>query len=330
MNSIITFNDCDYYEGFFYAASDIDNSFIRFNRDKSEILFTFDNEKSTNCLFMQSTMVDDRIILTPSNAGSIYIYDCSNEKLTQISLKDAQPIKSKFHGVITYGKNAFFMPVAYPKIVRMDLDNYDIEYINVDYELPADLSYAMKRDGFLISHKLYSKSFFEMDLVEKQVVLKEKNIPCSNVWGYCICQGYEYFITDKGIQITKENKLVYKDEKWELNDGRYLFTPYNYDDKVFFFPFSTGGHTNAIPIVIEKKANDDFVTKGMNRGLSASFHCVKECARNLYMIRDSDSSVMMFDPKQEAFDVYIKGRLKGLEQERKSFGIEEWVDLQLG
>lgn len=329
MNSEITFNDCDFYDGFFYAASDKDNSFFRFNQEKYERLYIFEDEESCECLFMQSVMVNDKIILTPSNADNIYIYDCNTANCAQVCLKDAKTIRSKFHGLLMHENYAYFIPVAYPQMVRVNIDNYEVDYIELECDFPTELGYAWETNGTMISHKLYSKFTFEMNLHDHGSILMRRNVDCDNIWGYYTSEGYEFFVTNRGIMITNGGNLIFEDRRYVLNRGIYLFTPYIYDDKVLFFPFSTGGHTSAVPIVVEKTENGNYVLHELNGGVPTSFHCIKEYNGKLYMLRNNDCSVVVFDLEQESFDVYIKGALKRIEQERNSFELKEWINLQL-
>lgn len=329
MNSKVTFNDCDFYNGYFYAASDKDKTFFRFNRESYEELFTFDDEDSSDCLFMQSVNVNDKIILAPSNADNIYVYDCNNEEHIQIHIHSSKKIRSKFHGLLAYDNHIYFIPVAFPQMVRMNIDDYKLDYIDVGHDVPIELNYAQEINGSLLSYKLYTKYLFEMNLQNHSSILKEKKVDCKNIWGYYSYGGYDFFVTDAGIKITKGNGIVFEDKSQILNKGIYLFTPYVYDDKVMFFPFSTGGHTSAVPIAIEKLSGDNFTIRELNGSISTCFHCIKQHDGKLYMLRNSDSSVIMFDPSQEMFEVYIKGVLKEVEQERNSFGLEEWLNIQL-
>ena len=273
-------------------------------------------------------MVNDKIILAPSNAQNIYIYDCAKENYTKVCLKESRIMHSKFHGVIVHENYAYFIPVMYPQMIQLNIENYEVDYIELGYDLPAELSYAKIINGIMISHKLYSKSIFEIDLHDHKSILKRSNIDCENIWGYYTNNGYEFFVTNKGTIITKENDLVFEDHRHDLSKGIYLFTPYAYNDKVMFFPFSTGGHASAVPIVIENNANN-FSLRELNDGISTCFHCIKEHNGKLYMLRNSDCSVVAFDLEQESFDVYIRGNLKDIKQERNSFELEEWINLQL-
>ena len=329
MNPEISFNDCDFYNGYFYAASDKDNSFFRFNKDHFEKLFVFGDEEAAGCLFMQSIMVKDKIILTPSNARNIYTYDCPNDKLTKLCLNGSEAKKSKFHGILVNGNYAYFIPVAYPQMLRVNIDNNEIDYIDLKCDSPAELNYAQEINGSMISYKLYSKKIFEMNLHDNISLMQAKDISCNSIWGYYVYDGREFLVTDSGIQIISDNTLIFEDKKYELNRGIYLFTPYVYRDKIFFFPFSTGGHTSAVPVVIEKKSNNDYELRGLNGEIPTCFHCVKEYDGKLYMLRNSDCSVIIFDPERESFEVYIKGALKEFVQEGRSLGFEEWLNLQI-
>lgn len=72
-----------------------------------------------------------KLIFVPSYAEKIWIYDLSSGKWDSISI-DYPEIELKFGGALTYKDNMFLFGIYYPFILKVNLNNYSISYIEVE------------------------------------------------------------------------------------------------------------------------------------------------------------------------------------------------------
>lgn len=80
----------------------------------------------TLSLFRGMTVYKDKIFLIPNNADSIIVYNILEDCFEKIVLKN--PIKGMFVNAYTKGRFLYCFPFWYDRIVKIDMETYDIVY----------------------------------------------------------------------------------------------------------------------------------------------------------------------------------------------------------
>ncbi len=70
------------------------------------------------------------IVLIPTRDMNIFIYNIEEEKLHKICLNGKENTKEKFIAGAVWKHYVYMFPVAYSKILRVDMENMHVEYIN--------------------------------------------------------------------------------------------------------------------------------------------------------------------------------------------------------
>ncbi len=83
----------------------------------------------------ESAIWKDKLIFAPRHADSILIFDIKTKEIDYIGIDNGQCISEKQHnkfiGVCIYENYAYFFPGRYRKIVKLNLTDYHISYIDM-------------------------------------------------------------------------------------------------------------------------------------------------------------------------------------------------------
>ena len=120
-------------------------------------------------------LIDDKIFCTPLTAKAIYVYDIKKEHFFTIEIdekvKTTMPGAPYFFGTIVY-KNYLFMLPEYSKyIVRINLDNYEMEYIS-DWNRLIEETLFDKMDLFFGKHSVLVKNKLYIPFLRMNAVLE--------------------------------------------------------------------------------------------------------------------------------------------------------------
>lgn len=103
-----------------------------------------------------------RIFLIPCWAEIIKVYDTINKQFIEIPLKNAEKYKNKllFCKSYVYGNSLYCIPYYYESIVKIDMDNYCLEYFDVATWINKEKIYLNKtffiNDATKINDEIYS------------------------------------------------------------------------------------------------------------------------------------------------------------------------------
>lgn len=70
--------------------------------------------------------VEGKIVLIPSNAEDIYVYDMKKRQAIKIVLSESKDRSLLFNDAVEYNGKLFFIPECYPAIVSLDIETLDI------------------------------------------------------------------------------------------------------------------------------------------------------------------------------------------------------------
>ncbi len=106
------------------------------------------NEKDI-CPYSAIVECNGKIFIFPSNADTIWVYDIKLDKFEKIDYK--LPNNGVFRGAYKYGAYIYAVPYTYDRVIKVDLNNYNVDKIN---------SFAMKDNEkvFANSSSLYKDS----------------------------------------------------------------------------------------------------------------------------------------------------------------------------
>lgn len=335
MNVKISFNDAELINGFFYAASNLNNEFYKFDENGAEVLFQFEKEPAVRDLFMQTVCVGNRIILTPSSAGKIYVYDFISNDLKGIEFDNRKISNGKFHGCVLCGSNVYFMPFRYPAIISLDLYDYSIEYIVVPCHVlnegviqqEPQFVYGYFGENNLNIYRLFSNCLFCMDLNNREIRNRRLPIGDDRIWGYIRRDDYEYVVSENGIFVLKNEVVIFHDNGIKYTDENYLFSACGDENRIIFVPFRRYCPT---PLLIIERIDDEHITvKTVSIKTATTFHCFKRYGDRLYLLTNYTHTFIEYDVARDTYRVIISGFSDGIVQESKLFQLREWLSLQL-
>lgn len=333
MKSEIAFNDANLIDGSFYAASNVNNEFYKFDENGAEVLFRFEKEPAVRDLFMQTVCVGDRIILTPLTAGSIYVYNYRSDNLKAIELENRGVDNGKFHGCLLCGNVVFFLPHQYPEMIRLDLVDYSIEYIAVPYHMSGkaivpqqpQFVYGYAEGDHLKGYRIFSDSLLDMNL--KNGEAREYRLPIGDgyIWGYFKQGDYEYVVSETGIFVLKNEMVIFHQKGSQYTNGNYFFTACGSENRIVFAPFRR--YHPAEIIIIEHTDDEQISVRFVN--IKTTFHCIRQYGDKVYLLTNRTYTYFEYDVARNTRRVILPGFRDEIEYESKAYPLSEWINLQL-
>lgn len=95
-----------------------------------------------------------KLLLIPSYAEKIWIYDLNSGKWDSIAI-DYPQIYLKFWGTIIYKDNAFLFGVLYPAILKVNLNNHSVSYLEIEYWPEGKKEGLFLTDAIRVDHMVF-------------------------------------------------------------------------------------------------------------------------------------------------------------------------------
>ena len=233
---------------------------------KLKVLCKFEEEKNSLFnLYSSLVKIDNKIVLIPSAAEKIAIYELNTKSVVYIKIKKVQDNRNeiydtnaKFWKYYVDGKNVYLLGYYYPAIIKINTDTYKITYLT-DWVKKLE-KYIKKGDkrGYIGAGfaKINSKIYFPLQCYPGLLVLELetnkvwiKNIKSSldgigtmggddnNIW--IEGKGNSFGVIAK-MDINMEHiEEIGKVEKIKQTDYSIPFwEPISYGNKIFLFPSS--------------------------------------------------------------------------------------------
>lgn len=336
MNIENGFNDLVYYDGYYYVASNTGNGLYRFNQDKCILISRFDDELDISDLFMQTVLYNGIIIFTPSNAKNLFLYDIKSDKMIKVSLEKRYMGGGKFHGAIIKDHYAFLMGHMYPAIVKLDLDSYNVTYIDSminDICCCTKDKYPRFTYAYVINDIMYIPCTYYNYILELNIETEEYSIRalqglCDKIFGYYIENNTEYIVSEKKIFVLKDKKEIIFEEDISLFDTFYLFSALKINDMICFFAFKN--HTSADVFAIKYEQGYSIVPfmEEYTKGELYHFNC-PECINNIiYLYIDEYSRFIQYDVDTNQFrESYSEKSLSETAQESRMLTLSDWLQI---
>lgn len=139
---------------------------------KMEILGSIPNERwYSKHLYGAIAMNGGKLYMPPMNATEIAVYNICEKSFKKIKLSDSEPeIPSKFFGVIADGNYVYLIPCRYHSVVRIDVRDDSVTYIDIGSEkyLSGNMAeHMLIKNGYFIKDK-----YLYMALYENNVIIK--------------------------------------------------------------------------------------------------------------------------------------------------------------
>lgn len=333
MKSEIVFNDANLIDGSFYAASNINNEFYKFDENGAEVLFQFEKEPAVRDLFMQTVCVGERIILTPLSARSIYVYNYKSGGLKEIAYEDRGVDISKFHGCLLCGNVVYFLPLRYPEMIKLNLDDYSIEYIAVPYHMSGkaiapqepQFVYGYVEEDYLKVYRIFSNRLLDMNLKNGEV--REYRLPIGDcyIWGYFKQGDYEYVVSENGIFVLKKETVIFHQKGSQYMNGNYFFTACSSENRIVFAPYRDFRPTAII--IIEHMDDEQISVRFVN--IKATFHCIRQYGDKVYLLTNHTYTYFEYDVARDTRRVILPGFRDEIEYESKSYPLSNWISTLL-
>lgn len=202
----------------------------------------------------------EKLILVPMTAKKIWIYDLKKNSWQGIERKymaNEDSHKEIFRAV-EYKNNLFLIGSSYPAIIRMDLDNYGLEYWKEPYDFLASVrnnnECYFRADHLLVNNQLFLASCLNSFVLRLNLdtfdftwlQVGENGFRYSGItW-----DGENYWLSPRfGTPIVKwngKNKTEYFTLPDGFNQNKYNFLGVQYDEGELIFPGMIHSHTIVI------------------------------------------------------------------------------------
>ncbi|MDR1688161.1 MAG: CDP-glycerol glycerophosphotransferase family protein [Clostridiales bacterium] len=146
--------DCSYDDGEnIWASSMICNALFRVSKEvwQAEYVGSFPKEEmKKHSLFRSVIKIEDKLVFCPFSAKSIGIYNLTNGEFSGISLEDTKSRNyiqynsySKFSAFVKCNNDVWMFPATYPKIVKLSVENGNLEYFTVSLPHKSEVFYPL-------------------------------------------------------------------------------------------------------------------------------------------------------------------------------------------
>ena len=220
--------------------------------------------RNTTRLFNNAILRNGKIIFAPGNADKIAIYDIACNRFEMIAF-EKRPIISRrvwpkdgywFRTVIISGDDAFFMPMNYMGILKMDLNTYEMTVIDdwvseVEKNISADnvevyLSEGIIRNGIGMFPFQCADAIMKFDIENEVVQIISVD---SEVDGYTgmIFDGQRYWLTP----IKFDDIILWEGPGYKCKRINVEYSN-NFERAPFHEPIIVDGYVYLLPIFCEK------------------------------------------------------------------------------
>ncbi len=182
------------------------------------------NEKYNQSFsFVQLQIVENKIVIIPHFSKYIFIYDIIEKMFKEINIKEEictiEESKRLFIGSNIYGKYVFIFPALATTVIRLDVEECSITYIDgwfeeIEKKIKLENYFFFSRQNVIVDGKIYAP-FCNMNAVMEldceSLKYKIHNLGVDN-WAYLgICSDGKNF----WLPTTKENILV----RWDFRNN---------------------------------------------------------------------------------------------------------------
>nr|WP_302167733.1 hypothetical protein [uncultured Schaedlerella sp.] len=180
------------------------------------IQFPGTSENKANC-YWGIKKIDNRIVLIPTNAKDIYIYDFQLNQAMKIVLSTSIDDALLFSGAIEYEGKLFLLPICYPAIVSIDIHSFKV------LEYKECISHFLLEDG---ERPMFSRAYIKKEeylylasLNDSKIIifnLKNGSFKIKTIGNYM--HGYTHMIHDGEhfwLAAWMKNSIV----RWNENSG---------------------------------------------------------------------------------------------------------------
>ncbi len=166
--------------------------------------------------------IQNKIILVPYNTEDVYIYDREKGQavkvvLPQIENREAESQVMRFGGIEEYNGNIYLLPVCYPALIKIDLDNLEVveykeciaSFASEDKEKILFLWGYYRKDHYLYLATCGRSEMLIFDMENNSFIYKKIG-DYKHGYGHMIFDGKYFWLSTYG-----ENSIVRWDEQSE-------------------------------------------------------------------------------------------------------------------
>lgn len=326
---------------------------------KIEYVLRFPTDAEAERLYKAMAKVGDILVIAPWNASAdIVIYNCRTKQLVTVKLKENWSAL-KFCNCIAYKRKVFIIGCYYPGIVCLDLDTFEIKYIDdwVDeIEKVRDLTAPYLTEGIAENHKLICpfcgiNALLEtdMDTMHTRIIWLSTQLLGFNGM---IKVGKEYWLMawNAGMVLVLDEKYQNQEEISILDgQGRQIeqkvafHRPVLARDKVMLFPANEFHVYEIDPItkkVIISKGFEEILAKRKKRDprIADLTFVIQYSEKNIVIVFPYDDSWHLYDYKTnliKSFEIkadrninmiLLKNKYRKVLEERR-FSLNEYIKL---
>lgn len=251
---------------------------------------------------MRTALYKKRIIFAPSSAKRIAIYDIEQSRWVMLELEN-KDIEGKFHDIVVYDHYVFLIGHRYPAIIKIDMEDYTIQYLNDWVEELKTLS-GENIPGFVFANKVndnkilipqfLSNIVMELDLKTNLYRLIKIAALKGNIAGLAKTECNTYLLSinvlcevdGQGIalKIIDLNTVLEKLFYYAVLDNNCLY----------IFPIRSARKNTAVMLDLQtEKSKSVFLQKqGDHYG---NFSCIREIGNKIYLFSRKSNSLIIYD-----------------------------------
>lgn len=319
------------------------NALLKINMNTGKIYYMAeipDEEIHKQRLYSDIQQYKNKLFFVPMAAKDIAVYNMQNGEFVKIKLKQPKKIglykeDYKFSKCIIYNSNAYLFNVSYPAIIKVNLDNYTIDYIDewMNYfklsEKNKEKVYFRNicREGNCIYlASCCSNIIIEFDLESEKIFVHKVGKENEFFSDIAFCDNKIY------LSLLSENKVIILDKKNWIEIGRIetgieisvSIEMKEWNNKIFYFPISMSEI-----LIIENET----VKNRINLKEDSHYNIFKVInnKKNCYFIPEGNRYIMMFsmfDYNIKKIPLYVDDKLKDLLIKKKIIIDERFIGIQ--
>jgi hypothetical protein len=226
------------------------NVFIKYNLQNSKIEWILPIEKESgqqDGLYADVLKYKNKVVLVPLHAKNFAIIDLEIQKIEYIPIpvQDVKVDYGFFSKGIIYKNELIAVGYLYPRIVRINLDDYKIRIVNGWHK---DLHNILSYESCIVGDSIYglvnsANILLKYDFSKDETVLYQLENKGKSAY-YCICyDGQDFWVTGNGIHFLKWNEkkhdsyeILLTEDTGDIPEGTMYRYSTSLNGKQYFFP----------------------------------------------------------------------------------------------
>ncbi|MBR1470030.1 MAG: hypothetical protein IJ600_00145 [Lachnospiraceae bacterium] len=243
MRTITAYDICHIGEKLYCVCNEF-NALVRYDclKRKNEFVGRIPDEQLyAKSLFSKIIHYDDKMVFIPLFAQKIWIYDYINNEWQGIEIENPD-CGDKFMQAVVCGNVVYILPYKYNKMLKLNLSNYELEYVEIDEpKCELEKKIYFRSDIVIKNNRIYAAYgsgdyVFEFDLVSEKCNWVRIGTGCSGYSGIA-WDGRRFWLAsrteEKPIKVYSWDNTIYNEIEVEDYGNEFVRGIFYDDGHVF-------------------------------------------------------------------------------------------------